>query len=289
MKRSQKGFTLLEVMIVLALVGMITGLFLEPLARVFDIKLRLRNQIDNVALSVLPQNWVRAVLSGTYMTKTKFSGDAKKVSGVTINPLSEDIGVPTNYEFTLSYDTSNDVTLLNYKGFGDEEITLAEWKGDRGAFSYFNPETQNWEQEWQTGSFVQKENLKLPQYVRLDGFLDNKEWQILSNLEPTRPYIQTESEKLQKMIEEMKARQAREKEQEETKQAKKQAQDPITTKEKQIQSNQKKKDNSFASKNDKKDNTPPLLPGRTQPPKLPLDLEDDEDEEDDDFDDEDDE
>ncbi len=204
--KNERGFTLLEIMIVLVLMTLVTGLFIDPISRIYDLRHRLRNQIDGIHLSVLAQNWFRASISGIYMTKSKFSGEPKKITGVSYYPLNEDIGVPSSFEWSLDYDNGNDVTLLNYKGFGEEVLTIAEWKGNEGVFSYYNPDSKAWESEWQSSSLVQEDDYKLPRYIRLDGKLDDKDWIILANLEPSRPYQKSVTDRMQKMIAEMKER-----------------------------------------------------------------------------------
>lgn len=212
--QKEKGFTLLEILIVLVLMTLVTGLFIDPIARIYDLRFRLRNQIDGIHLTVLAQKWFRSSLNGVYMSKTKFVGEPKKITGVSFNPLDEDIGIPSNFEWSLSYDANSDVTLLNYKGFG-ETLSIAEWKGDEGTFSYYNPESQAWESEWQSSTFIAEEDYKLPTYVRLDAKFDNKPWVILANLEPSRPYQKSISDRMKKMIEAMKERVKREKEEKE--------------------------------------------------------------------------
>lgn len=208
----EKGFTLLEVLIVSALMALITGLFIDPIARVYKLRSELRYQIDSLHLSVLAQNWFRSTISGLYMSKSKFVGEEKKITGVTFAPLDDEIGLPTSFEWSLFYDKDNDVTLLKYKGYGEETITTAEWKGDEGSFSYYDPENQNWQNEWQSSSTISEDDYKLPLYVRLDGKLNRKPWIVLATIDPSRPYQRSPINNLKKIQEEMKERIKRENE-----------------------------------------------------------------------------
>jgi general secretion pathway protein J len=205
-ERLEKGFTLLEILIVLVLMALITGLFIDPISRVYDLRSRLRTHIDNLHLNVLAQNWFKSTLSGLYMSKSKFVGESKKITGITFAPLDDEIGMPTIFEWSLFYDKDNDMTLLQYKGFGEESITTAEWKGEEGSFFYYDPENKEWTDEWQSSSSIQEEDYKLPLYIRLDAKFDQKPWLLLANIDPSRPYQRSQADRLKKLQEEMKER-----------------------------------------------------------------------------------
>lgn len=204
--KNEKGFTLLEILIVLALMAVIAALFIDPISRVYDLRTRLRTHIDNVHLDVLARHWFKSTLSGLYMTKTKFVGEPKKITGITFAPLDDEMGMPTPFEWSLFYDKENDVTLLQYKGYGEDNITTAEWKGDEGSFSYYDPENKEWQSEWQNSNNIQEDDYKLPLYIRLDGKLDQKNWTLLVNIDPSRPYQKSNADRIKKLQEEMKER-----------------------------------------------------------------------------------
>jgi prepilin-type N-terminal cleavage/methylation domain-containing protein len=204
--KCEKGFTLLEILIVLVLMALITGLFIDPISRVYSLRAALRTHIDNLHLNVLAQTWFKSTLSSLYMSKSKFVGESKKITGVTFAPLDDEIGLPTSFEWSLFYDKENDLTLLQYKGYGEESITTAEWKGEEGSFYYYDAESKEWSDEWQSSSNIQEDDYKLPLYIRLDGKFDRKPWILLANIDPSRPYQRSNLDKLKKMQEEMKER-----------------------------------------------------------------------------------
>lgn len=204
--KHEKGFTLLEILIVLVLMALITGLFIDPISRVYSLRSALRTHIDNLHLNVLAQTWFKSTLSGLYMSKSKFVGESKKITGVTFAPLDDEIGLPTPFEWSLFYDKEHDMTLLQYKGYGEESITTAEWKGEEGSFYYYDSESQEWKDEWQSSSNIQEDDYKLPLYIRLDGKFDRKPWTLFANIDPSRPYQRSHMDRLKKMQEEMKER-----------------------------------------------------------------------------------
>jgi prepilin-type N-terminal cleavage/methylation domain-containing protein len=192
-----KGFTLLEVLVVLTLTSLIFGSMISFVSKVYDIRLRFRDIIDTLEESFFGPLWFQKTIEGIFMTKDKLEGDDKHFKAVTIAPLFDDIGVVAPFEWWIEADSESENSLLVYQGPNEKRLVVSHLKGRKLYFEYFDNERNEWLKDWQKGGFVSEEEYKLPRYIRIQGTENPKEV-FFASLEHTRPYMKIAASKAQR-------------------------------------------------------------------------------------------
>lgn len=209
---SEKGFTLVELLVVLALVASISGLFLDPIARVYDLKARLSAFIDKAPDNILPPSWFQKTVKGYYPGEDKFEGTANRFSGETIMSFDEPQGVPMPFAWEISYNADTGLSTLSYLNAIEEPQAMLTWRGDSGSFSYFDEDTQKWVDEWQSSPFVKKEDYRLPSLIRFEAERDGKVYMIQAAFEQSRTGEKDILDSVDRMMKELREKQGAAKE-----------------------------------------------------------------------------
>lgn len=150
-KASTCGFTLLEVIVVLVVSSLISAILMQGLSLVLETQARVsQNIVDNQA-KALEYNIIKTPLEALipdYLDgENIFSGEEKKISGLTLQPLRGVNISPTAFTLSLEYQTQNNSTILIYEETNFGPIELATWKGKEGKFLYLT-DTGNWQNSW---------------------------------------------------------------------------------------------------------------------------------------------
>lgn len=169
----QAGFTLVEVLVTLALLSMVAAIVFGSLAQVLDARARLRPYLDRSEETVLVASWfrqtVQALIADYDTGKNRFTATASGFSGLTASPLIGPPGTPTAFSWRLKYDPGIDVTLLEYAEKPSNTIQIARWSGKDAVFSYYGQD-QEWRRAWPpTDLDASATRVQLPLLVRLGG------------------------------------------------------------------------------------------------------------------------
>jgi prepilin-type N-terminal cleavage/methylation domain-containing protein len=169
----QAGFTLVEVLVTLVLLGMTVAVLFGSLGQVLDARARLRPYLDQAEQTALTASWLRQTVQAMipdYDTgKHRFTATANGFSGLTASPLIGPPGTPTAFNWTLKYDPVNDLTDLEYSENPSRTIQVARLYGKGAVFSYYGQD-QEWRRTWPPPDLDQsKTSVQLPQLVRLGG------------------------------------------------------------------------------------------------------------------------
>lgn len=147
----RRGFTLLEVIVVLTITSLITAILMQGLSIVLDTRLRVARELVRIETLSLQSSIIKSplvgVLPGFDESKDSFSGQERRLRGLTLTPLRGTIGAPTSFEMFLQYISKDDATELVYIEEGYEPVRLAKWEGDSGAFSY-RGRSGDWRKSW---------------------------------------------------------------------------------------------------------------------------------------------
>jgi prepilin-type N-terminal cleavage/methylation domain-containing protein len=166
-RAAASGFTILEVLVVLIIVGMVAGSLFAALSRLNDVRGRLSPFLATSEREGLLNSWFRTAINDIVPDKLQgpdaFVGTAKSFSGLTLAPLAGDPGGPTPFKWELVYDAQHDLTELRYTGFDQKPIELRRWQGSKPQFSYLGTD-QAWHDSWPPG--LQKVK-QLPLAIRL--------------------------------------------------------------------------------------------------------------------------
>jgi prepilin-type N-terminal cleavage/methylation domain-containing protein len=167
MRRGQSGFTLLEMMVVLVVVGLVSVSLFEALAQMGQVRDRLAPFLTASEREGPLNGWFRQAVNGLVADRVGgehvLVGGANGFSGLTLEPLGADPGGPTPFQWALVYATSGDYTSLVYSGEGAPPREIRRWPGSKVSFSYLGPDLV-WYDSWPPAL---KRARQLPAAVRL--------------------------------------------------------------------------------------------------------------------------
>lgn len=152
----RRGFTLLEMLVVLVLLGLISTLLLQGFVYIINLRLRVLTHLDDLQRGTLQEYWFRsttaAILADYQEGKYIFKGNQREFSGLTAAPLDASVGSLSPFAWQLQY--KNSITTLSYRKNDDEYWEIAHWAGDKGAFSYMDTKGK-WYNQWPPQFFSQ--------------------------------------------------------------------------------------------------------------------------------------
>jgi prepilin-type N-terminal cleavage/methylation domain-containing protein len=171
--QAQAGFTLVEVLVTLVLMGIVAAIVFGSLGQVLDARSRLRPYLDQSEETTLVASWfrqtVQALIADYDTGKNRFAASATGFSGLTASPLIGPSGTPTAFRWVLQYDPGRDVTVLEYAENPSNILQIARWNGHDAVFSYYGQD-QQWRRSWPLPDLDQSgKSPQLPQLVRLGG------------------------------------------------------------------------------------------------------------------------
>ncbi len=137
----QLGFTLVEMLVVLLIVGMVSGLLFDGAAQLIGMQARLERQLISLRGEAMHADWLRQVVQGLQPDyadgKQIFKGSPRGFSGLTSNALSSGYGALQPFEVTLTHDRASNRMVLRY-GSGSNTSVLLSWPGERGSLRYLD-------------------------------------------------------------------------------------------------------------------------------------------------------
>jgi prepilin-type N-terminal cleavage/methylation domain-containing protein len=173
------GFTLVEMLVVLVIVALISGVLLSAFERVLDIRLRLAAFLDGVDAPVLVADWFRASVGGLVPDaetgRNRFAGTAHRMSGLSLAPLNAAAGVPTQILWEVVFDADAGRSYLRYRNGEDRTMTIASWPGDYGGLHYCGDDLACHD-SWP----LDDRSIQLPALIRLDAIKGSERWPILA-------------------------------------------------------------------------------------------------------------
>ncbi len=173
------GFTLIEVLVVLVIAALISGVLLGGFERVLDIRLRLAAFLDGVEAPTLVADWFRASVAGlvpdVHSGHERFAGSAHHMSGLSLAPLNATAAVPTAITWDVTFDPTAGRTYLRYHNGGGSEMTIASWPGDYGELRYCGSDFAC-HPSWP----LDDRSSQLPAVIRLDIMKGDDPWPILA-------------------------------------------------------------------------------------------------------------
>jgi prepilin-type N-terminal cleavage/methylation domain-containing protein len=178
--RRTQGFTLVEIIVVLAIVALISGTLLAAFQRVLDVRLRLAAFLDGTDTPNLVASWFRESVDGLVPDvqggADKFAGDARHFAGLTLAPLSGMSGVPTRVVWQLDFNADSGRTSLRYQAAADPGMTIASWPDNRGKLQYCTANLTCYD----TWPPPKQRVSQVPTLIRLDIVKGTEPWAILA-------------------------------------------------------------------------------------------------------------
>jgi general secretion pathway protein J len=173
--RRAAGFTLIEVLIVVGITSLITGILMQALYQTYNVQERFGVQLVRSQRAAMTEDWFRQAIEGLQPTadddSNRFVGTAQHLHGMSTAAISQRYGMPEALDFTLEYhpDTMTTDLVLHR---GDTRISLFDWPGKEGRFIYLDPKGEQHEQ-WPP----ELENMdQLPSAILLRLSRDGEPW-----------------------------------------------------------------------------------------------------------------
>ncbi len=145
----KRGFTLLEMLVVLVLVGFISTLLLQGFSYVLHLRSGVLAQLEDSQQGALQEYWFRsttaAIVTDYRGGEHVFKGEERQFSGLTIAALDQTTGMQSAFVWQLQY--ADGVTVLRYRNGKGIDWEVARWLGDFGHFRYLAVDGQ-WHSQW---------------------------------------------------------------------------------------------------------------------------------------------
>ncbi len=192
--RRQRGFTLVEMLVVLVLTALVAAIAFEGLARVADLRLRLARHLDGALDETVTGAWFRASIAALQPDLAEapgvFRGSAAEMSGLTLRPLDLPAGATTPFGWRLRVDAASGTTRLGYRGADGAWREIAAWPGAGARFLYAGADGE-WRSEWPPplsgsapiGQVVPRQPPQLPRFVRIDGGSGGESWSMAASVQ----------------------------------------------------------------------------------------------------------
>lgn len=180
---AQRGFTLLEMLVVLILTGLIAGILFQGLSQVFRLQNHFGAELDNMRQNAMLADWFRQVIEGVQTDYAdgphKFVGTGHRISGITTSPLRGAQGTVAPFVLELRFDAQTGGTQLRY-GEGEDAVALFGWPGDEGRFVFLDAQQTEYD-AWPPRLVNQAAQLaQRPALVRLDGKRGGQPWVLVA-------------------------------------------------------------------------------------------------------------
>lgn len=140
-KKADNGFTLIEVLVVLIIVAMTSGVLYQALERAYKLQERFGTELFKVQQGHMAADWYRQSVQGLYPDfpdgPSKFHGNETEFAGLSSNPLGTEYGAPTPITWKIRVNSSNSTTELIYVE-PNRETTILAWRGTKAQFIYLD-------------------------------------------------------------------------------------------------------------------------------------------------------
>lgn len=143
-----RGFTLIEILVVLIITGFIVAILLQSLHQVFRLQTHFGSEIFNTQRGAMYTDWFRqsinSLMSVHEDSKQKFSGEQRQMSGLTLSPLDQESGALAPFIWRLEFDPRSGQTGLYYGDAGGKQpaLPILAWQGNSGRFIYMDAENE---------------------------------------------------------------------------------------------------------------------------------------------------
>ncbi|GGC87463.1 hypothetical protein GCM10011396_38410 [Undibacterium terreum] len=172
------GFTILEMLVVIAMSGMIVMILLQALQNVMTLHHRFGVELDRNRQQAMAQSWVRQLVEGLQPDledgENKLQGSSKEIKGLSTSVVTEQFGMPTPFSLKMRYNLANNRTVIEYADqlHQDTPMELWSWEGSRGKFIFID----NKQREYETWPPELDHSRQIPASIRLEAERDGQPW-----------------------------------------------------------------------------------------------------------------
>lgn len=135
------GFTLVEILVVMIIMGMVSSILFQALERAYRLQDRFGAELFAAQQGQMTTDWYRQTVQGLRPDypngKNIFKGSNNEFSGLTDNSLGKSLGVPTPISWKIRKDLRTGLTELVYIE-GQKETVILDWLGSDAHFVYLD-------------------------------------------------------------------------------------------------------------------------------------------------------
>ena len=134
----QLGFSLMEMLVVLVLVSMISGLVVQTSTTLFGQYTKVKTHLEGLQSNLLPDSWLRASVASLVVSPDEthwFRGDAGYFEGFTLSPVTLEAGALTRVKWSL--ERNNQYIELKVVQNDDASILVNRWRANSAKFQYY--------------------------------------------------------------------------------------------------------------------------------------------------------
>lgn len=139
MRRYSRAFTLLEILVVLILTSLITGILLQGLQQVYRLQSHFGAETFDARQGAMRIDWFRTSINGVMPDypdgANKFKGELRRMQGQTTAPLDAPDGALVPFLWRIDFDSKEGGMAL-FAGEGNEASAILTWPGNEGRFIY---------------------------------------------------------------------------------------------------------------------------------------------------------
>lgn len=192
--QQQRGFTLLEMMVVLLLVGMVSAMLMQGFVYVAGIFGNVERRQQHWQQQLLQRSWlqesVRSLTTGVDGALAQpyyFNGDGQGFTALALHGLSYagGVGRPLRVQWKLERDAEQTLSLL-YREIGLHQSTpnteenpwyvVAQWPHGHGEFRYYSQ--NDWQMSFSGRPLPQRGNSSLPEMILLTIDAGPRSWEV---------------------------------------------------------------------------------------------------------------
>lgn len=179
MSGAQRGFTLLEALVVLVLTALIATVLVEGIGRVADLRRRMASRVEAAPELAMRTGWFRNAIAATLPDlrrgSDRFRGDAATLSGITTAPLGDASGVPTPYAWRIRGVEGGYVLETRERA---DWIAVLGWREPAGKFTFLGPDGRI-RDRWPTDEAGLPQ---LPEAILLQAGADDRPYWIVASI-----------------------------------------------------------------------------------------------------------
>lgn len=135
------GFTLIEVLVVLIIVAIISGVLFQALEQAYRLQERFGMELFKVQQGSMATDWYRQTVQGLQPDypdgRNLFHGEERAFSGLSSNPLGDDYGAPVPIVWKIRSNQQTGATELVYIE-EKQETPILSWRGKEARFTYLD-------------------------------------------------------------------------------------------------------------------------------------------------------
>ena len=143
-----RGFTLIEILVVLVITGFVVAILLQALHQMFRLQTLFGSEIFDTQRGAMYTEWFRQSINGLMPDhpdgKQKFAGETQRMSGLTLFPLNEETGTPVSFVWRLEFNGRTGQTGLYFDDGRQQEKPqpILVWQGNDARFIYIDSKNE---------------------------------------------------------------------------------------------------------------------------------------------------